>query len=134
MSRPSTLWILLGVLAMGSAAAAPAPPSRSRASSAIGAFSHELEAVASRVTPAVVQISATAYGPSGAPARVTEDLLGRERRGGSGFLISADGYIVTNAHVVEGAHRLRVMVALPPSSDSPHRSLLQPAGRWVEGR
>ena len=134
MIRRSTLWILLGFLPLGSAFAAPAPPSRVRAPSAIGAFSRELEAVASRVVPAVVQISATAYGPSEAPARVTEDLLGRERRGGSGFLISADGYIVTNAHVVEGAHRLRVMVALRTDAESPRKSVLHPPGRWVEGR
>jgi serine protease Do len=122
--------VLLLALAVPPAATAPSR----RAPATIGAFSQELESVASRVAPAVVQIAATAYGPPGAPARVTEDLLGRERRGGSGFLITADGYILTNAHVVEGARRLRVMVALPTASDSPRRSLLQPPGRWVEGR
>jgi serine protease Do len=125
-------WLVVAMLAMAPSGNGGAAPEKS-ASPVLGTFSRELESVAARVGPAVVQISATTYGPPESQARVTEDLLGRERRGGSGFLISQDGYILTNAHVVENAHRLRVMVALSPG-DPPRRSLIKPAGRWIEGR
>jgi serine protease Do len=35
---------------------------------------------------------------------VTSDSTGRETALGSGFLVSADGKVVTNFHVIKGAH------------------------------
>jgi S1-C subfamily serine protease len=52
------------------------------------AFSQELEELVARASPAVVSV---------------------ERGGqGSGLLFTPDGYILTNAHVVDGARRVRV--------------------------
>lgn len=57
--------------------------------------------VAKAVLPGIVRIEV-----EGASA------IGQERRGtGSGVLYRTDGYIVTNAHVVEGADTVRVLLA-----------------------
>ena len=82
-------------------------------------------AVAERVNPAVVQVQATKLNEptmQGIPDRLRELLppgfepspdqlrqLPREMGGhGSGAFVRADGYIVTNNHVVEGADDIRV--------------------------
>ena len=77
----------------------------------LSGLSASLEDLASRVRPAVVQIFSTGY--------VTEDetestrassLLSTQRSTGSGVILTADGYIITNNHVVEGARKIEVLL------------------------
>ncbi len=79
---------------------------------ALGDFSQSLEALTARVRPAVVQIISTGYG-GGDERAGSASLLTRQRSTGSGVLLAADGYIITNNHVVQGARRIEVR--LPPT-------------------
>jgi serine protease Do len=74
-----------------------------------------LESLAARVSPAVVQILVTGYGPlreSGEDRSQTAFIV-RQHAVGSGVIVDSTGYIMTNAHVVEGAQRIRVALPLP---------------------
>jgi serine protease Do len=74
-----------------------------------------LEMLAARVSPAVVQILVTGFGPLREENRSQTALIVRQRAVGAGVIVDPSGYIVTNAHVVEGAQRIRVALPLPMS-------------------
>jgi len=78
---------------------------------ALRKFNESVDALIRRVSPSVVQILVTGYGPleEGEHGN-TNTLIGRQRAIGSGFVIDPSGYIVTNAHVVKGAQRVQVVL------------------------
>jgi serine protease Do len=76
-------------------------------------FNEALESLAAKVSPAVVQILVTGYGPLREESRTQTALIVRQHAVGSGVIVDPSGYIMTNAHVVEGAQRIRVALPLP---------------------
>ena len=70
-----------------------------------------VDALTKKVWPSVVQILVSSYGArtEGAPGN-TGVVIGAERSTGSGFVVDAEGYIMTNAHVVSGAQRVQVVL------------------------
>ena len=72
-----------------------------------------LESLAAKVSPAVVQILVTGYGPLHEEDKSQTALIVRQHAVGSGVIVDPNGYIMTNAHVVEGAQRIRVALPLP---------------------
>ncbi len=94
-------------------------------------LSRSLEGVVSKVAPAVVQIRVSAYGPVASGATGAAALLGTQRSTGSGVILSPDGYIVTNAHVVEGGRRFVVVLPRPVAAGVPGRSALAPVSQEV---
>ncbi len=77
-------------------------------------FNNALESLAAKVSPAVVQILVTGFGPlKQGEDRSQTAFIVRQHAVGSGVIVDPDGYIMTNAHVVEGAQRIRVALPLP---------------------
>jgi serine protease Do len=95
--------------------AAPTYSQSQAAAKTANPFDAAVDTLIKKVSPSVVQIVVTAYAPLEETGRGnTGVVLGRQRASGSGFIIDGDGYIITNAHVVNGAQR--VQVVLPPSN------------------
>ena len=87
-------------------ATVPATGSASSADSLLDAYSRAVTGVVERVSPSVVNIEVH---QSAGQTRSGEP---RERRGGgSGFVFTPDGLILTNSHVVHDARRIEVTLA-----------------------
>jgi serine protease Do len=74
-----------------------------------------LKQLASKVSPAVVQIEVSGFGLSEESVRMNTMLIVRQRAVGTGVIVDADGYIMTNAHVIAGAERIRIVIAAAPA-------------------
>ena len=94
------------------AAAALAASSRD----ALRKTSEALEELSLKVSPSVVKVLVTQYGPIGDDSHQNTGLIGRQHAIGSGVIVDPSGYIVTNAHVVEGAIEVRIVLAPLPGS------------------
>ena len=92
-----------------------------------------IEQLSARISPAVVQILVTGYGPLEENRHGQTALITREHAIGSGVIVDPDGYIMTNAHVVEGAQRIHVALSVS-AANFPDQ--IVPAGkeRVVEAR
>lgn len=66
----------------------------------------------------MVEIVVTGYGPSEERGHTDAARIVRQHAIGTGIIVDPDGYIMTNAHVIEGAQRIKVILP-PPASDSP---------------
>ena len=114
--------------------AAPAVAQQPPQGVALSELSRAFEDIAARVAPAVVQIFTLAVGPIRAAERVGPLAFGYSSRVGSGVVLSPDGYIITNYHVVEGARELEILLAEPAVPGVPGHSIVKPAGKRVKGR
>jgi serine protease Do len=75
-------------------------------------MNESIDALTRKVWPSAVQILVSSYGarPEGGPGEANVVVVGRQRSIGSGFVIDAEGYILTNAHVVSGARGVQIVL------------------------
>jgi serine protease Do len=110
---------------------APLPASAQTARSpALSDLSRSFEELAQKVSPSVVQIFVTGYAIPDAAEQATGDPV-IERGSGSGVIVSADGYIVTNAHVIENATRIEVELPFTATGGDAGKSILGRRGRMM---
>ena len=95
-------------------------------------FNSSVRSLVKQVTPSVVQILVSGYGPVEGSRSATSMVIGRQQSLGSGVIIDPDGYIVTNAHVIRGAHRVQVNIPTATNDESPDQSLVSARGRTVD--
>ena len=100
--------------------------------SALVRLSGSFESLSEQVGPAVVQIFATGYNTM--LGSTESNLLSREQNSGSGVILDPEGFILTNAHVVQGARRVQVLLARSLRDIPGGTSLLKPRGRMVEAQ
>ncbi|HEY6763984.1 MAG TPA: trypsin-like peptidase domain-containing protein [Candidatus Sulfotelmatobacter sp.] len=100
-------------------AAKPAtPPAAPETPTVLAELNGALEGLAAKVSPAVVQILVTGFGSVREEDRSQTALIVRQHAVGSGVIVDSHGFIVTNAHVVEGQQRIRVALPLPTGDSS----------------
>src|SRR5271169_778154 len=96
-------------------------------------LSAALQTLSQRTGRAVVEIFSTGFAISNEEESGNAALLSRQRSTGSGVIISADGYIVTNAHVVKGSRHIQVQVANSLERPVGH-SVLQPMATKLDAK
>src|SRR5579872_158155 len=122
------------MVAMFAASPLAAQTTAHRPSSLLRELNASVEDLTSSVSMSVVQVLVTGYGAvdERASGGDTGIVIGRQRSIGSGAIIDADGYIITNAHVVAGAKRVQVVLHRDATVTGPVRSLAPAASQTVD--
>ena len=103
----AALWILVwpSVPAQGQ----PQPRTMPAAQDPLVRMNEAVDALTRKVWPSVVHILVSSYAARDDP-RAAAAIVDRQLSSGSGFVIDPDGGIMTNAHVVNGARRIQVVL------------------------
>ena len=143
-SKETELWskagkwsvLLLGIALLASSRTAAAQSREAATSSdALHRLNDSIEALVQRVSPAVVQIIVTGYGSTQQnESGQTSMVIGRQRAIGSGVIVDPEGYIVTNAHVLNGAQKIEVFVPPKPAAEGAPASEEAAQGKSYDAR
>ncbi len=103
----------------------PLPPESLQEAEALDAYSRTVTRAVDQVGPSVVSVAVARPAPDRLQRRGIAELRGA----GSGIIIAADGYVLTNSHVLRGADRIEVRLQDGRSlsaqvvGDDPHSDL-----------
>jgi len=128
--------LFLGIASLLSPGSVAAQTSqKAPVSDALHQLNASIEGLVQRVSPAVVQIIVTGYGSTEQSDRgQTSVVIGRQRAIGSGVIVDAEGYIVTNAHVLNGAEKIEVFVPPQPGTTGKVDANYGPQGKSYQAR
>ena len=93
--------------------------------SVVAQLSGSIRELTDRVSPAVVEVIVNGYGATDDGGRVSNQ-ISRRQSSGSGVVVDPSGYIITNAHVIQGAINLKVLAASPSPAGAESRKNLRP--------
>jgi serine protease Do len=92
---------------------------------ALSEFSAAMEDLAGSSSPAVVQILVTTFAPVGKDDMQRAGFVSEQEITGSGVIVDPDGYIITNAHVVQNARHIDVrLFRSDEAGEEPHGHLI----------
>ncbi len=117
--------ILFSLMALAVGVAAQSKKS----SPTLADISNSFYELSEQVAPAVVNVLATGWSSSSGEGAAA--LLSKSQSTGSGVILDLNGYIVTNAHVVEGAHKIEVILNKQQTAQGQFKSILKPRGEAV---
>ncbi|MCZ6636517.1 MAG: trypsin-like peptidase domain-containing protein [bacterium] len=122
MKKITVLLFLIPPLLFPPASTAQSPPN------ILSQLDRELHILSEKVQPAVVQILVSSYAaqPGSDPT-----LPVKQHSSGSGVILDSDGYIVTNAHVVNGARRVQVVLRRSRKERTQQQSILKTEGQVI---
>ena len=124
MMRTVALATIILLLAPGPGAAQSGSKS-SKPSKVLADYSAAMEDLAQSASPAVVQILVQTLAPLGKEESQRTGFVSEQEATGSGVIVDPDGYIVTNAHVVQNARRIEVKVLRSDErGQEPHAHLM----------
>jgi serine protease Do len=92
----------------GAAQSQPADATKSLKNDPLHVFSDSVQALSANVTKSVVQVLTSGYALSSENQKTDTAYLAPQHGIGAAVILSPDGYLVTNAHVVQGAKKIRV--------------------------
>ena len=99
---------------------------------------HELNdtlvTLSSKVGRSVVQVFSTGYSFNGEGNGENAALFSKQRSSGSAVIFSAEGYLVTNNHVVQGAEHVRVQLSFADELGPGRHSVVRRHGKLVPAR
>ena len=108
------VYLFAAMLCLGSdplaAQTVPAPPKPGPAvaRNPLDEFSQTVQRLIRDVSPAVVDVVVQSFGGLENESNGRANTVSHQTREATGVLISADGYLVTNAHVVLTAQRIQI--------------------------
>lgn len=121
----------LCTIALGLMFALTSRAAAGRKANPLAALSANIREVTRQVTPAVVEILVAGYASGEGDAGKTSNEIARQQSSGSGVIVDPEGFVMTNAHVVEGAVSLRVVIG---RTEDDNAAVDSPATRTFDAR